>query len=126
MHDVPDYLERLTRLSPVDEQTTSLEADGVRRAPWLTIREKIVVFGLALIIVSGLLLFWMYGLASLTDTDPNDPRYWPEVLSKMFEIRYGGTVAIPASLGLGLGIALLSCGIFKTSRPGKHQASSVQ
>jgi hypothetical protein len=126
MKEVPDYLERLTRLSPVDEQTIPFKADGVRRAPWMTGREKMVVFGLALIIVCGLLVFWMYGLASLTDIDPNDPRYWPEVLSKMFALRYGGPVAIPASIGLALGIAILCSGIFKTTRPGKTPASSVQ
>ena len=66
------------------------------------------------IFVCGLLIFWMYGLASLTDTDPRDPRYWPEVFGKMFAFHYGGSVAIPASLGLVLGIALLLSGILKT------------
>jgi hypothetical protein len=126
MKDVPDYLERLTRLSPEDEQAIPLKVDGERRTPWMTRREKMVVFGLALIIVCSLLVFWMYGLASLTDIDPNDPRYWPEVLGKMFALRYGGPVAIPASIGLALGIAILSSGISKSSRPGKTPASSVQ
>ena len=113
MKDEPDYLERLTCLSPVNDLDVSPEARCARPTSRTTRREKLVVLGLALIFVCGLLIFWMYGLASLTDTDPRDTRYWPEVFGKMFAFHYGGSVAIPASLGLVLGIALLLSGIIK-------------
>ena len=122
MKDVPDYLDRLTRLGPVNEQAIPLKVDAARRKPWMTKREKLVVFGLALIVLCGFLLFCTFELASMTDIDPSDPRYWPEVLSMMFSREYGGTLAIPASLGLGLGIALLCIGIFRTGRSGKPRA----
>ena len=113
----PDYLDRLTRLSPDNVQAVPLEVDGLRRKPWMTRPEKLVVSGLTLILVCSLLLFWTYGLASLTDIEPNDPHYWPEVLGKMFALKYGGTISIPASFGLVLGIALLLHGVFKSGQP---------
>ena len=48
MKDVPDYLEGLPHLSPVDQQAIPSGARRVQRAPWMTRREKMIVFGFGL------------------------------------------------------------------------------
>ena len=69
-----------------------------------------VLFGIGLILACGLLLFFVYGLSSMVP--PDDPRYWRLVFANMFGLDHGGWVAIPASLGVLMGIGLVGCGIF--------------
>src|SRR6516165_6150147 len=97
-----DSLERLPRMSPVDDPVLPSGSGNRRRGPRVTSREFMVVAGLVLTLVSGLLLFFVYGLASLVP--PDDPRYWSLVLERILRPEYGGWVAIPSLLGLLMGI----------------------
>jgi hypothetical protein len=108
------YLDRLPRMSPVEEPALPSGADGLRWGPRMTIQEIMIVSGVGTILACGLLLFFVYGLASMLP--PDDPAYWSLVSEKMFGLMYGGPVAIPSSLGLLFGIGLIFFGIFKPSR----------
>jgi hypothetical protein len=77
-----------------------------------------VVAGLVLTLVSGLLLFFVYGLASLVP--PDDPRYWSLVLERILRPEYGGWVAIPSLLGLLMGIGLTLFGFLEMNAFGRN------
>ena len=114
MEDATGDLDRLPRMSPVDEPAVPAGAGGLRRRPWITIQEAMIVSGVGLILVCGLLLFFVYGLATMVPDD--EPGYRSLVLERMFGLEYGGWTTIPSSLGLLVGIGLVSCGIFRGDR----------
>jgi hypothetical protein len=75
-----------------------------------------VVSEVVLILACGLLLFFVYGLASIVPED--EPGYWSLVLKRMFGLEHGGWVAIPSSLGLVLGVGLVLRGILRRNSLG--------
>jgi hypothetical protein len=118
MENATDYLDRLPRMTPVDEPAVFSGAGGVRRGFRMTKQELVIVSGVVLILSCGPLLFFVYGLASMVP--PDDPLYWSHVLATMFGLKYGGWVAIPSSFGLLLGIGLVLLGIFKLNSLGRN------
>ena len=64
----------------------------------MTKREGLVLFGIGLTFAGSLLLFFVYGLASMANGYLwDDPGYWSKVLRDMFD--RGGLVAVPAVVG---------------------------
>ena len=119
MEDATNYLEGLPRISPVDEAAPPLGASGLRRGPKMTSQEVMIALGVSLVLVCGLLLFFVYACASKAVGDLfDDPRYWPEVLREMFDRFALG--AVPAVLGVLLGVILLTIAICRgrSSDPG--------
>ncbi len=110
MEQTTNDLYCLPRMSPVEEPALPAQAGGEQRAPRMTRHQAMVLFGIGLILACGLLLFFVYGLSSMVP--PDDPRYWRLVFANMFGLDHGGWVAIPASLGVLMGIGLVGCGIF--------------
>jgi hypothetical protein len=83
-----------------------------------------ILLGIGLIVGCGVLLFFVYGLASMVP--PDDPGYWSLVSRRMFGLEHGGWVAIPTMLGLLLGVILVSVGISRRGRSAKPGASPVR
>jgi hypothetical protein len=111
MGDLPDDLDRLHKMSPIDGPEIPPRSARVRRPPWMTRQIGMVLTGVGLILVCGFLLFYAFELASMTN--PNDPDYRSEVLGKMFGLEYVGLVVRPATFGLLLGLALIVFGIYR-------------
>ena len=77
-----------------------------------------IVSGVGLILACGLLLFFVYGLASMVPD--NEPGYRSLVLERMFGLKYGGWTTIPSCFGLLLGIGLVFCGMLKLNSFGRN------
>jgi hypothetical protein len=79
-----------------------------------------ILTGGAFVVASGLVLFFVYGFASMAAAylADDDPRYWPKVVGEMFDDFALGTV--PAMVGMLLGVVFLATGICKgrSSNPG--------
>jgi hypothetical protein len=111
MKDVPDDLERLPRLSPIEEPAIPARLRRARRVPGMTRRWVMGLFGIVLIYGCGWLLFFVFGRASmsLAPLTQDDPGYWPRVWNKVVE--HGLSELIVAALGLLLGIACVTLAI---------------
>ena len=83
----------------------------VRWGPRITKRDGMIVSGIGLLLACVMLLFFVYGFATMLP--PDEPGCWALVLERMFKLSYGGGVAIPASVGLFLGIGLVALGIIR-------------
>ena len=85
-------------------------------------RTELILTGSAFVVASGLVLFCVYGFASMAAgyLAEDDPRYWPKVVSEMFDDFALGTV--PAMVGMLLGVVFLAMGICK-GRSGNPGAS---
>jgi hypothetical protein len=111
MEHLTDDLERLPRLSSVEEpDPSSMRSVYPRRMFRLTIWQWALLSGLGAVVLCGLFLFWIYGLASMVP-DPDAPNYWLEVLQAVFEHARSETCF--ALTGLLLGGLLILLGIYK-------------
>jgi hypothetical protein len=119
MENVTGYLDSLAHLSPVDEPDIPLGTRGPRRGPWMTTRGVMIVAGVGLVLTCGLVLFFVYGIATMLPDD--EPGYWSLVFEMMFGLKYGGSVAIPSSLGILLGTSLILFGILRHNSFGRSR-----
>ena len=105
-----DDLERLRNMSLGDDRVPP-PPDQVREASRDRIRTAMILGGGGLTIFCGLLLVYVYGLASMID--PREPGYWSQVAEKMFGLKYGGWATVRALTGMLMGGAMVVFGMRK-------------
>jgi len=110
MKTLPDDLDRLPKMSQGDERPSLLPSGRAERAPGMTSGEWTLLGGVALIVVSGVLLFFAYGLASKIVTD-DQPQYWSVILKTMFTLAPCGPMTWAGLSGLILGVVFVFAGI---------------
>jgi hypothetical protein len=109
-------LDQLPDMSPSDVPGVPSMPDRVRVSPRRTLPMVMILAGIGLALVCGFFLLVAYGLASRVPITRDDPGYWSLVLSRMFGVKDGGSVAIPASFGMLVGVALLGLGMVKAGK----------
>jgi hypothetical protein len=109
-----DDLDRLPNMSPTDDPRIPLMSGRAARPLRMTTPRRMILGGMTLTLVCGLLLFFVYGLASMVLE--NNAEYWSLVLGRMFGLEHGGWVAIPALFGMLLGVVLVVLGLVKAGK----------
>ena len=105
-------LDRLPKMSRFDGFDVRPIHDRFRRPHRLTKQTRMVVSGIAMMLVSGTILLLVVGLASFPP--PDESTNWPAtvVLSRTFGMEQGGRVALPALVGLLGGVTLFLTGFY--------------
>ena len=84
MEHSADDLERLPRMRATeDPDPSSMRSASARRMFRLTIWQCTRFSGLGAVVLCGLVLFWLFGLATMVPP-PDAPNYWLDVLQTMF------------------------------------------
>ncbi len=106
-------LEGLPNMSPDDVPGIPSMPDRAPGPPRKINPIVMILAGCVLILVCGFFLLSVYGLASIGTKTQDEPGYWSQVLGRMFGVEDGGWVAIPSSVGVLLGVALVVFGMVK-------------
>jgi hypothetical protein len=113
-----DELDRLPHMTPGDER--DLPPLGHRRG-WplsMTLQTGMILSGVLFILVCGFRPFVVAGQA-MTLVDPSHEEgsaYWAEVLPRLYKLA-ADVCRSPEFFGLGLGVALVVLGVFRTEKP---------
>ena len=111
MEHSADDLERLPPMRTTeDPDPSSMRSASARRMFILTFWQWTFLSGLGLVVLCGVALFWIFGLASMVPP-PDAPNYWLDVLQTMFG--YARSESWFALTGLLLGGLIILLGIYK-------------
>jgi hypothetical protein len=112
-----DDLDRLPRMSPVEEPIISPTEGLGRRRSRMVIRLATILSGIALILVCGWFLFIAVAeRLVLIDPTLEGPAYLAEVSKRLSGPQLWGLLSGPPSLGLTLGFVLVGLGLIKRKK----------
>ena len=112
-----DELDRLPHMTPSDE--LDMPSIGHRRGRPLsiTLQPGMILSGFLFILVCGFRPFVVFGQAmTLVNPSHEGSAYWAEVLPRLYKLA-SAVWMTPEFFGLGLGVALVVLGVFRTEKP---------